>query len=206
MRFYFVLTSTNKKYSCRKTRRGHKFNVKGESIRRSKILNFNQQLMNIWLKKGYKLNFIKHYNLFLENFRWLLIHEFNTFEKLPYYKYILELLNTKYYYYQFENLLEESFKELEYIFDLKFKKLSKSEQKSLEKKYDYRVCYIYKNKRFRYTIQLLYSNVNSYKYTKYSSRMYDLFIDFVLNPKSLEIWERKLNVYKLVYKRLNSNK
>ena len=101
-----------------------------DSIRRFKNINLNNQLLNIWVKNGLKLNLLKHYNFFLENFYLKLISNITFYENYPNYNYVLELLDTKDYYYKFENLLTDPMKELEYIFDLKIKKLNKKLQKN----------------------------------------------------------------------------
>jgi hypothetical protein len=105
----------------------------------------------------------------------------------PNYQYITELLDTKYYYYRFENLLKEPFLELEYIFDLKIKKVPKKLQKKFNKKYDYKIVHIHKNKRIRYILKLLYSNINIYKYNHYSDRIYNTLITLLFNTKEMEI-------------------
>jgi hypothetical protein len=100
---------------------------------------------------------------------------------------VLELLDTKYYYYKFEKLLKEPFSELEYVFDLKIKKLQKKLQKKFNRKYDYKIVHINKIKRIRYIIKLLYSNINLYKHNRYSERLFLLLTTLVFDTKKLEI-------------------
>jgi hypothetical protein len=97
------------------------------------------------------------------------------------------LLDTKDYYYKFENLLNEPLKDLEYVFDLKIKKLSKKLQKKYNKKYDYKIIHINKKKRLRYLLKMFYININSYKYNKYSDRIFFNLINIILNTKENEI-------------------
>lgn len=185
--FFYKLNFVKSKFLFKKTINGKRFNPKIDSVRRFKNLKFTHQLINLWMKKGSKLSFLKHYNYFLNNFYLVLIGDARGYENAHNYKYVLELLDTKYYYYRFENLLKEPFFELEYIFDLKLKKLSKKLQKKFNKKYDYKIVHIHKNKRIRYLIKLLYSNLQLYKHNKYSERIFMVLITLIFNTKDLEI-------------------
>ena len=204
-RFYYYLRLVKKKQFFRKTKYGSKLDSRFDSIRRFKNINFNNQLLNVWLKKGLKLNLLKHYNQFLENFYLILITNTKFYENYPNYNYVLELLDTKDYYYRFENLLRDPIKELEYIFDLKIKKISKKLQKKYNKKFDYKIIHINKKKRLRYLFKMFYSNLNTYKYNKYSDRIFFNLINIVFNTKETEVWEKKLSTYKTVFKLLNKN-
>lgn len=201
--YFYKINLVRKKQFFKKTDKGLKLDRRFDSIKRFKNLNFNNQLFNIFLKNGLKLNLLKHYNVFLENFYNLLINETKLYKELPNYNYVLELLDTKDYYYKFENLLNEPLKDLEYIFDLKIKKLSKKFQKKYNKKYDYKIVHINKKKRLRYLLKMFYLNINTYKYNKYSDRIFFNLVNIVFNTKENEIWEKKLGTYKTVFKFLN---
>lgn len=200
--FYQKRFIKNKKFFI-KTKKGRKFDVRLDSLKRFKNFNFNNQIINMWVKKGLKLNLMKHYNIFLKIFYKILLDNAQQFKDSQNYDYVLELLDTKDYYYKFENLLKNPFKELEYIFDLKIKKLNKKLQKKYKKKYDFKVIHINKEKRVRYIIRLLYSNLNLYKFNQYSDRIFSLMSTTVFNTKDLEIWERRFSTYKVIYKYLN---
>lgn len=194
----------NKKF-FKKTINYKRLDLKLDSLRRFKNFSLNSQILSMWIKQGLKLNLIKHYNIFLNNFYFLLLNDAIQYKNSQNYDYVLELLDTKYYYYKFENLLKDPLKELEYIFDLKIKKLNKKLQKKYKKKYDYKIIHINKEKRMRYIIKLLYSNINLYKYNKYSDRIFYLFNTTIFNTKELEMWERRISTYKIIYKHLNRN-
>lgn len=204
-RYFYILNLVKKKQFFRKTNKGVKLDVRFNSIRRYKNINLNNQLLNMWLKNGLKLNLLKHYNYFLEYYYLLLISDIKFFENFTNYKYILELLDTKDYYYNFENLLNDPVKELEFIFDLKIKKLSKKLQKKYNKKYDYKIVHINKKKRFRYLLKAFYSNINYYKCNKYFERIFYTLINIVFNTKDTEVWNKKVCIYKTVFKFLNKN-
>lgn len=176
----------NKKF-FKKTINYKRLDLKLDSLRRFKNFSLNSQILSMWIKQGLKLNLIKHYNIFLNNFYFLLLNDAIQYKNSQNYDYVLELLDTKYYYYKFENLLKDPLKELEYIFDLKIKKLNKKLQKKYKKKYDYKIIHINKEKRMRYIIKLLYSNINLYKYNKYSDRIFYLFNTTIFNTKELEM-------------------
>ena len=206
-RYFYKLNNIKNKKFLRKTNSGKKLNIKLTSIRRFKNVSFTNQLFNLWLKRGYKLGLLKYYNIFTEKFNYILANEFElkNYENTPHYIYILELLDTKYYYYKYNNLLKEPFKELEYIFDLKIKKLGKKLQKKYKKKYDYKIVHIHRKKRIRYILKLLYSNVTMYKHNKFHSRIFNILMTLIFNTQELEMWERKVNTYKIIYKYLNKN-
>lgn len=185
--FLYQKRFIKKKKFFKKTFNLKRVDFKLDSLRRFKNFSFNNQILSMWLKKGFKLNLVKHYNIFLKNFYILLLNDAYRYKNLPNYDYVFELLDTKYYYYKFENLLKDPFKELQYIFDLKIKKLNKKLQKKYKKKYDYKIIHIHKEKRVRYIMKLLYSNINLYKYNNYSERIFYLFISTIFNTKDLEI-------------------
>lgn len=203
--YFYTLNLIKKKQFFKKTKKNIKLDSRFDSIRRYKNINLNNQLLNIWTKNGLKLNLLKHYNLFLENFYLKLISDISFYENYPNYNYVLELLDTKDYYYKFENLLNDPLKELEYIFDLKIKKLNKKLQKKYNKKYDYKIIHINKQKRVRYLLKMFYLNINFYKYNKYSQRIFFTLINIVFNTKETEVWFKKLNIYKTVFKFLNKH-
>ena len=203
--YFFQKRFIKKKKFLIRTVNGKRLDLKLDSLRRFKNFSFNNQITNMWVKRGLKLNLIKHYNIFLKNFYLLLLNDAISYKNSQNYAYVLELLDTKYYYYRLENLLKDPFLELEYIFDLKIKKLNKKLQKKYKKKYDYKIIHINKEKRVRYIIKLLYSNINLYKHNKYSDRIYHLFMTIIFNTKELEIWERRISTYKIIYKHLNKN-
>jgi hypothetical protein len=205
IKYFYVLDLIKKKQFFKKTKKGVKLDSRFDSIRRFKNINLNNQLINIWLKNGLKLNLLKHYNLFLEIFFYKLISNVNFYENYTNYNYVLELLDTKDYYYKFENLLNDPIKELEYIFDLKIKKLNKKLQKKYNKKYDYKIVHINKKKRVRYLLKVFYSNINHYKYNKYSERIFFTLINLVFDTKKTEVWDKKITTYKTVFKFLNKN-
>lgn len=204
-RYFYLLNLIKKKQFNKKTKKGIKLDSRFDSLKRSKNISMNNQLLNIWLKKGLKLNLLKHYNIFLQNFYLILISNITFYENYPNYNYVLELLDTKDYYYRFENLLNDPMKELEYVFDLKIKKLNKKLQKKYNKKYDYKIVHINKKKRLRYLLKTFYSNVNFYKQNKYSERIFHTLINIVFNTKETEVWQKKLHTYKTVFKFLNKN-
>lgn len=205
IKYFYILDLIKKKQFFKKTKKGLKLDSRFDSLRRYKNINLNNQLINMWLKNGLKLNLLKHYNLFLEMFYIRLISNITFYENYPNYNYVLELLDTKDYYYKFENLLDDPIKELEYIFDLKIKKLNKKLQKKYNKKYDYKIIHINKKKRIRYLLKVFYSDINFYKYNKYSERIFFTLINLVFNTKNTEVWNRKIVTYKTVFKFLNKN-
>jgi hypothetical protein len=115
------------------------------------------------------------------------------------------LLDTKDYYYKFENLLNDPLKELEFVFDLKIKKLSKKFQKKYNKKYDYKITHINKKKRLRFLLKSFYSNINYYKLNKFSERIFYTLINIVFNTRETEVFNKKINIYKTVFKFLNKD-
>lgn len=122
----------NKQFTL-KTVRGEKINTKLYSIRRNKNITLHNQLLNSFVKKGKKLNLLKHYNMFLETFFYLLITNENIYKNYQNSDYIFDLLKTKFYYYKFENLLIDPIEDLKCLFDLKAKKPERKKKKKSTK-------------------------------------------------------------------------
>lgn len=191
------------KFYFKKTNRGSKLSVKLISMKRNKNIDINNLLINSWIKKGKKLNFLKNYNIFLENFFFLIVKEPTFFKDYPNFDFIYDLLKTKTYHFKFKFLLYEPLKTLEYIFDLKLKKLNKKLKKKLKKKYSYSINYLHKKKRLKHVLNMFYYSSNFYKNKKYFERIFFTFLFIIFDTKSTPIWERKLNVYKIALKFLN---
>ena len=140
----YFKTEKKKKIFCLKTFKGKKITTKLLSIRRNKNITLDNQLINCFVKKGKKLNFLKHYNIFLENFFYLLTTNKQFYENFLNSDYILNSLKTKFYYYKFSNLLVDPIEDLKCIFDLKVKKVEKKKKKKKNKKYIYKILNILK--------------------------------------------------------------
>lgn len=201
--FVFFKKFIKNKNFLRKTNKGVKHNIKYTSIKRNKNIYLDSMLINSWIKRGLKINFLKNYNLFLEQFYYLIINEPQFFENYPNCDFIFDLLKTKSFHFKIKHLLKEPLKELEYIFDLKLKKLNKKLKRKLKKKYSYTINYLHKNKRLKHTLNMFYYSSNFYKNKKYFERIFFTFLFIIFDTKSTPIWERKLNVYKIALKFLN---
>jgi hypothetical protein len=201
--FVFNKRFIKNKFFLKKTNKGSKINIKYNSVRRNKNFSLNNLLINSWVKKGLKLNFLKSYNIFLENFFFILNNNKSFFKDYPNYEYVYDILKTKGYNYRFENLLLHPISELEYMFELKLKKLNKKLKKKLKKKYSYTINHFHYKKRVKHILNLSYLSSNFYKEKKYFERIFLNFVNIVFDTKNTPIWDRKINVYKIAFKFLN---
>lgn len=196
----YKLKFVKKNIFNKKTNYGIKHNIKLLSLKRNKNLSLNNLLINSWIKKGLKLNFLKNYNIFLERFFFLLTHDKQFFQDQPNFEFVYDLLRSKNYNYNLIYLLLEPMYVLEHMFDLKLKKLNKKMKKKYKKKYIYTVKYLHISKRLKNTLSMFYFSSNSYNHKKYYDRIFFTFLNIIFNTKNTPIWNRKLNVYKIALK------
>lgn len=198
---YIKIFSKNKNF-FKKTKYGTIISLKQLSFKRKKNFDFNNSLINSWVKQGLKLNFLKHYNIFLENFFFQFLDDPFFFKNYPNFDFVFNLLDTKFYHFKFEKLLKYPIKELEYLFDLKLKKLNKKLKKKLKKKYSYSVKYIQRKKRVKHILNLFYNSSSTYFEKKYYNRIFLTFLYVIFDTQNTPIWERKLNAYNVALKLL----
>lgn len=184
----------------RKTNKGVKNNVKLQSFQRNKNFDLNNLLINSWVKKGKKLLFLKHYNIFLNYFWYLINTNNNYFLSYPNTQFIYDLLILKKYNYKLHNLLKNPLEMLEHMFELKLKKLNKKMKKKHKKKYIYTIKYLHKPKRLKNVLNMFYSSSNFYNNKKYYDRIFFTFLNIIFNTKNSPIWEKKLSTYKIALK------
>jgi hypothetical protein len=134
-----------------------------------------------------KLNFLKNYNIFLENFFFIFFTNKSFFKDYPNYEYVCDLLETKGYKNKFEYLLLNPIKDLEYIFELRLKKLNKKMKRKFKKKYTYTINHFHHKKRVKHVLNMFYLSSNFYKEKKYFERMFLMFINIVFDTKNTPI-------------------
>lgn len=199
--YYYFNKFTKNKFFFKKTHYGVKFNVKLKSLRRNKNLSLNNLLINSWIKKGLKLNFLKNYNIFIKNWNFLMIKNRSFFKDQPNFEFVFDMIRSKRYNFNLTNLLIYPLDFLEHMFDLKLKKLNKKMKKKYKKKYIYTIKYLHQPKRLKYTLGMLYNSSNYYNTNKcYHERIFNTFLNVIFNTKNTPIWEKKLNTYKVALK------
>lgn len=188
----------------KKIKRGVSSNVKDISNKRNLSHSFYNLLINSWVKKGLKLNFLKHYNIFIEKLIYLLVFDPKIFSSTENFVFVNDLIKFKKNQYDLKILLNEPLKDLEFMFDMKVKKLGKKLKKKYKKKFIFEIKYIYTKKRLKYSLNQLYYHSFSYKDRKYSDRIYSTFFNVIFNTKSCDIWEKKVNTYVMAVKRFKT--
>lgn len=194
---FYIKRFSKKIIFFRKTNYGYKNNIKLLSLKRNKNLDFNNLMINSWIKKGLKLNFLKNYNNFLKNFNFLIVKNKIYFKDYPNFEFVFDLIRSKTYNYKLQNLLIEPLYVLEHMFDLKLKKLNKKMKKKHKKKHIYVIKYLHKSRRLKNTLNMFYFSSNYYNYKKYHERIFFTFLNIIFNTKETPIWNKKLNVYKI---------
>lgn len=196
----YNISFSKKSFFFRKTNYGVKNNIKLLSLKRNKNLSINNLIINSWVKKGMKLNFLKHYNMFVKNFFFLITTQKSFFSDYPNFSFVYDLLSSKKYNYKIHNLLVNPLTFLEHMFELKLKKLNKKMKKKYKKKYIYTIKYLHKSKRLKNTLNMFYYSSNFYNNKKYFDRIFFTFLNIIFDTKNTPIWEKKLNVYKIALK------
>ena len=198
--FFYNSKFSKKSLFLRKTLYGVKQNTKLASLKRNKNLDINNIMINSWVKKGMKLNFLKHYNIFLKYFMFLISNQKTFFSEYPNTEFVYDLLNSKFHNYKLQSLLVLPLELLEHMFELKLKKLNKKMKKKFKKKYIYTIKYLHRSKRLKNTLNMFYFSSNFYKNKKYSERIFYTFLYIIFDTKNTPIFEKKLNVYKIALK------
>lgn len=76
----------------------------------------------------------------------------------------------------------------------------KKYKKKLKKKYLYKVKYLNKTKRINKALKLINNYSNSLKYFNFSDRIFFTYLDLILNYKNSYIFNKKLIIYKKIFK------
>lgn len=180
----FCFDFVKNKNLLKKTNKGVKFSLKNLSQKRNMNYDLNNLLINSWVKKGLKLKFLKNYNIFLEKFLFLIIYNFEFFKDYPNFSFVSDVIFLKNSKIKFEYFLEEPLKNLEFMFDLKVKKLSKKLIKKLKKKHTYVVNYLHKKKRLKYALNSIYMSSYNYNEKKYYDRIFSTFLNVIFDTKN----------------------
>lgn len=110
------------------------------------------------------------------------------------------MLSMREHDYNLPFLLDEPFKVLEHMFDLKLRKLNKKMKKKHKKKYMYVIKYLHKPKRLKSLLKMFYLSSNLYNHKKYYDRIFFTFLNIIFDTKNTPIFSKKLNVYRVAFK------
>jgi hypothetical protein len=83
------------------------------------------------------------------------------------YNYFFNMINSKYYYYDINFLIEKSIHIYEPLFNVKIKKINKKLKNKFNKKYTYDIIYIKKKKRQKHVLKLINSYSERFKNYNY---------------------------------------
>ena len=177
-------------------------NIKNDSYRRDKNIDISNRFINVSLKNGKKLNFLKNWNLFLKNFFLSFNKNNSNISHYKNYDFFLDLFNNKYYYHDINLLIKKSITVFEPLFNIKVNKINKKFKNKFNKKYSYDIIYIKKKKRLKHVLKLINSYSERFKNYRCWERLYWSFISILLEPKNSFLWKRKMFVYKKALKKL----
>lgn len=200
--FSFFKKSIKSRKIFRKAINGRRRNQKNDSFKRDKNSTIVEQFFNVSMKDGKKLVILKQWNIFVSNLFDSFKENDNNLSHYKNYESILDLLNTKKNYYNFDLLLNRSIILFEPLFNVKIEKASKRMKSKLNKKYVYKVVYIKKEKRLKHVLKLINSYSERFQNYNYWERLYWMFASILLESKNSYLWRRKIFVYKKALKKL----
>ena len=200
---YIKLHSKNRKIYP-KIKKGLNLKIKKTSINRDKNNLLSQQFINIFIKKGKKIKITHNFNIFLENFFFILINEMNVLKKYKDYEFFYYLNNINMNFSNIDYILNFYIKKLESIFDIKSKKNDKkSKSKS---KYSYEMKYIPKEKRLKNSLKVFKLYSENFKYYKIWERIFWMLSTTFFDYENSFIFKRRLFIYNKSIKFFKNNK
>ena len=154
------------------------------------------------IKKGNLFkNSILLFNLFTKFYK--IIFSKNTSLKLDDYKYYKEFFYNFSRYSNYKNinyLLNWIFFLIEPMFYVECSVVPKKYRKKLKKKYLYKIKYLNKSKRTNKILNWITKYSNTLKNFKFLNRQLLVYLDLFLNYKNSYLYDKKLLVYKKVFK------
>lgn len=181
---------------------GRRRNQKNDSIKRDRNSTIVEQFFNVSMKSGKKLVILKQWNIFMNNLLDSFKENNSNLNHYKNYESLLDLLNSKKNYYNFDLLLNRSILIFEPLFNVKIEKANKRMKSKYNKKYLYKVMYIKKEKRIKHILKLINSYSERFQNYNYWERLYWMFASILLEPKNSFLWKRKIYVYKKALKKL----
>ena len=200
--FSFLKKNIKSRKIFRKAVNGRRRNQKNDSLKRDRNSTIVEQFFNVSMKSGNKLVILKQWNIFILNLFNSFKENSNNLNHYKNYESLLELLQSKKSYYDFDLLLNRSLILFEPLFNVKIEKASKRMKSKLNKKYLYKIVYIKKEKRLKHVLKLINSYSERFQNYNYWERLYWMFASILLEPKNSYLWRRKIYVYKKSLKKL----
>lgn len=159
-------------------------------------------ITNYLIKQGkYEQNLIANYKS-LELFFKLLILQNSEFLNQQY-TYSKEFIHNFCNFKNFKNskfLLNWIFSWTQPIFFLDCSVVPKKYKKKLKKKYLYKIKYLNKNVRLKKGLKWITNYSNTLNYYSNTNRMLFTYLDLALNYKNSYIYQKKINIYKKIFK------
>jgi hypothetical protein len=168
----------------RKAINGRRRNQKNDSFKRDKNSTIVEQFFNVSMKDGKKLVILKQWNIFILNLFDSFKENNNNLSHYKNYESLIDLLNSKKNYYNFDTLLNRSLVIFEPLFNVKIEKASKRMKSKLNRKYVYKVVYIKKEKRLKHVLKLINSYSERFQNYNYWERLYWMFASILLESKN----------------------
>lgn len=173
----------------------------------SNILNFSNSknisnLLSFNIKNGkFISNLVNYSNVFKYVYSFLVDCNFNTYSFD--YKYLKEFLFNFNKYSNYNNylfLINWILSFINPIFFLECSSVPKKYKKKIKKNYLYKIKYLNKSLRIKKSLRFINNFSNSLQYFKLSDRYIIVYLDLLLNYKKSFIYQKKINVYKTIFK------
>lgn len=178
------------------------YNIKNN--KRAKLNNFviSSKTVSFFIKGGNSFtNSIVLYNLFTHFYK--IMHNNTSMFKLNNYKYYKEFFYNFTRYKNYKNLnylLNWIFFLIEPMFHIECSVVPKKYRKKLKKKYLYKIKYLNKSKRVNKILNWISRYSNTIKNYSFLNRQMMVYLDLLLNYKNSYIYNKKLLIYKKVFK------
>ena len=162
----------------------------------------SSRTISFFIKGGNSFtNSILMYNLFTQFYK-IMYNNTSVFQ-LNNYKYYKEFFYNFTRYKNYKNLnylLNWIFFLVEPMFHIECSVVPKKYRKKLKKKYLYKIKYLNKNKRINKILNWISRYSNTIKNYSFLNRQMVVYLDLLLNYKNSYIYNKKLLIYKKVFK------
>ena len=178
------------------------YNNKNSSSMQTSSYIISSKTISFFIKGGNSFtNSIFLYNLFSQFYK--IMYNNTSLFQLNSYKYYKEFFYNFSRYKNYKNLnylLNWIFFLVEPMFHIECSVVPKKYRKKLKKKYLYKIKYLNKNKRINKILNWISRYSNTIKNYSFLNRQMMVYLDLLLNYKNSYIYNKKLLIYKKVFK------
>ena len=194
--FKYIYSKENirKRKFLYKSKKGVSTNDKKNSLNRDKNNTISQLYLNVTLKNGLRLRYLKYFNEMVENFYSIFNENTSEFNNYTDYNMYYYMINKNKEYSSFEFILKELMPNFNCLFDIRTKKNPK--KLKLEKKYSHSIVYVPRERRIKKSLKAMSFYTENYKNYYMWERIFWLFLSVILNSGKSFLIKRRQYIYK----------